>query len=180
MKQKKIIIIILAVIAVLICGWKLYKNFALSTLSVIPTFPKTAFTELSSLDFLDEHQKSSQPPYDFALGSLTPVESRAIAVKYDNRTYNVYAYVFASIEDAYTYYSNASGVTQPMVARGLYYLETDQLLDTKYCAYYENCAYRIESVGYNKFCKFMEWFSEKLPIDIREEFYKDFGQELPG
>ena len=154
----------------------IYSNIAMKS---GPSVPRTIFTSLSSFDCLEKYELNTGNLTDGDLKGLKPEDAYVAEVKYHNRVYKIYAYIFPENKDTLQYFANVEGISDTSIyPEGYYHLHTVNYGDTSWCAYYQNCAYKIEGVGYEKFCKFVTWLIEDFPIDINQAHYLKYGQWL--
>ncbi len=169
--------IIFGIFVLIFGGMTLYSYFAVES---GPSVPRRIYTSLSSFDRLEKYELDTNNLFDDDLKGLQPEESYVAEVKYRNRVYRIYAYIFPENKDALQYFANVWEISDTSIyPEGYYHFHTLNLGDTSWCAYYQNCAYKIEGYGAEKFCKFVTWLIEDFPINIRDAHYLKYGEWLP-
>ena len=124
------------------------------------------FDELSCFDVLDALEILDEKPRDKKLGSLQPVASKTLELRFEGENYKVFAYEFAGANDAFEYYRSCSG--ERGVAQRLYLSSQKSFLGrTEFVACYGNCAYRVQGGSLAEFSRFIDWLGRDFPIDIR-------------
>lgn len=150
--------------------------YGAATLDTTAAFPKVIFTNISAFDFLEEYELDNINTYDYYLGEMQPKDSYVAQVEYRGRQYNIFAYEFGSAVEARQYFVNVSGASNTVTyPKCLFYLTSQNFIKSTYCAYYENCVYKVEGNGFARFCEFLTWLGEDFPINIRDEYYKEYG-----
>lgn len=124
-----------------------------------PTFEY--FEKISEWDFLNE--MIVETIEDKHIGSIEFVEGFSIKVKFNNKYFEVFAYVFEDDKTAQTYFLSAAGgdslgndIKEEASESGNFYF------NNKRVAYKANCAYRISGGGYPAFGKFIDFINEHL------------------
>ena len=166
--------IICLILALVFGGITLYSYFSAKG---GPSVPRRIFTSLSSFESLEEYEVDTKKLFDADLEELKPEESYVAKVKYNNRVYKIYAYVFPENNDALQYFANIWDIGDTSIyPEGYYRFHTLNLGDTTWSAYYQNCAYKIEGYGAKRFCEFVTWLIEDFPIDINKAHYLKYGR----
>lgn len=138
------------------------------------------FTDISEFNVLDAYAVDSSAKEDRYLGNLQPEESYVKTVNYCGESFDVYAYVFETDDDAFAYYEQVSGVKTSIQDSCYYFLGIRNMRDIKYIFYYKNYAYLITGSDYVKTAEFINWLTADFPIDYREVFYEENGRWPQG
>ena len=149
--------VILLVSAVVILGFIRINNTHISG---------KMFDDLSCLDSLDSLEIIAQNPVDKKLGTLQPVASKTLEIRYEGEAYKVFAYEFINANDAFEYYCRCSG--ERLISQRLCLSSQKSFLGrTDLVACYGSCAYRVQGGPIEPFTEFIDWLGQDFPIDIR-------------
>ena len=177
MQRKKIgynAIVIIIVISFVICvGGVFFCMLQLEN----NRFSKKIFDNLSCISAKFDANQISDITRDIDLEKLSPTCSWSGAIEFAGEKYKIYAYEFGCAEDAFQYYQNASRQNNAVRQLCFYYTYTS-MGRTRYVAYYGNRAYKVLGGSRASFAEFMEYLCRDFPIDIVEEYYKEYGINL--
>lgn len=155
MKKNIVTIFLILIIVVIIAAGFVIPEIIMGK----PTFEY--FENISDWDFLDE--LIVETIEDKHIGSIEFTEGFGIKVKYDDKYFEVFAYVFKDVQAAQTYYLSAAGgdslgnsIEEEAYSAG------DIYFSNKLAAYKANCAYRISGGGYPAFGNFIDFVNEHL------------------
>ncbi len=140
-------------------------------------FPRKIFAELSQLEIKYGAYRDEGAVNDRDLDKLRPLSSWCGEIEFESESYKVFAYEFGSAEDAFEYFKNASG-QENAVEQLCFYYQGTSMGETKYAAYYDKVAYKVTGGRLDDFAHFMTHLCADFPIDIREEYYQNYGIRL--
>ena len=126
------------------------------------------FEDIAAFEKLDAYVTCDLTPADDAkLKGLQPVASYTKEIKYKNRKYRVFAYVFDSVEDCQTYYQNCGGEISAdwnfasLFTSGIFTKSTA-------IAYNETCAYRFEGGTPRASARAFDFITADFPLNLND------------
>ena len=159
--KKKTVVILSVVLVALLWGSFLFLFWVTN----VEKLNHTMFTDITVFEKLDPYagKELTEPN---KLKNLEPIASYCREVKYDGKTFRVYAYEFATAEDAQAYCSRFINLYDSTYAssgdhRPFYF---------RLVSLYDRFAYRVERNHMVGNAEFVNWLSEDFEIDISELF----------
>ena len=137
-------------------------------LSAVEAINPYMFTDITVFEKLEPYEvKEISDPQK--LKGLEIVDSYCRKVKYDGKIFRVYAYEFATAEDAQTYCNRFFRLGESV--RASYTRLT--WFSYRHYGLYENYTFRVERISWVGNAEFINWLTEDFDVDIEALFWAD-------
>lgn len=136
--------------------------YALSTADDILAQEHLMFSDISSMDILNEYV-TEEIKEDKYLGDISPLENFTKKVKYNKKSFYVYAYVFEDASQCEQYVRNRK---MSYFDEESYHLSGNIFFSTNYIVYSKNKVLFIDGPGQTAFYEFLNFVQQNFDIKI--------------
>lgn len=158
MNQKRLKRIIILFIAFIVA----FFVYALSTADDVLSQEHLMFSDISSLDILNEYV-TEEIKEDKYLGDLSPLESFTKKIRYNKKSFYVYAYVFEDASQCEEYVRNRK---MSYYDEESYHSRGNILTQTSYIVYSNNKVLFIDGPGQKAFYEFLNFVQQNFDIKV--------------
>lgn len=150
---KKVCKVSVIAIILLLFIW-LSVNAFLSFLNPI-NYHYRNFLDIQDFDALNSYILEGELS-DSKIKTLTPEASYVHYVKYNGKTFQIFAYIFSNLEETICYYDNCTGDSPPFES---FHRVSSTIFHTSFITYQNCCVYRVEGGNSKSVIEFVEYIS---------------------